>query len=113
MTSLKKYFSWKGSFSQSELLIAHIGVFLLILSIGFLQESLKEYSWSDDLGLLMFPIIGFYALAIGKRLRDIGSSVWYGILGALIPILGLALIFIPGEKSKLKQSTRNYKKDES
>ncbi|MGJ8655494.1 MAG: hypothetical protein ACSHX6_03510 [Akkermansiaceae bacterium] len=69
-----------------------------------MQDYVKEYSWAEDLGLLMFPIILFYGVAVGKRFRDTGSSAWYGIAGVLIPIIGFAMLFIPGEKSKPKKS---------
>ena len=101
MHRLVEYFHWEGRFSRRELLIAHLGCFLVVAVIGFTQEVSGVHRWSESLGYLMYPLWCFYGVAVGKRFRDLGCSPWYGIAAMLLPLIGVVLIFISGDKTNL------------
>ncbi|MDA7615359.1 DUF805 domain-containing protein [Akkermansiaceae bacterium] len=105
MSAIRKYFHWKGCFSRSDLLIAHVIVVALVSSVGLTIDgvgyrALKNHAWIHLLGLLMVPALIFYVVAVGKRFRDIGCSAWMGVLALLVPIISLVLLFHKGAGNK-------------
>jgi hypothetical protein len=100
-----EFFSWSGSFSRAELLMATVALGLLAIFISALHNffpALVPQSLATVLTYCLYPIWGG---CLGKRSRDLGTTFTYGmVVGMLFPILGLIFLFQPGAKARPRRN---------
>jgi len=102
---LSGYFSPKGSFSRLELLAAGAGLYAISLCLDGLMRRFPEVYPAGDMVFYRLGLYLVWALALGKRSRDIGTTFTYGALvGAILPVIGIVFLFQKGAKEREKEA---------